>query len=73
MIDNQHLHALELHLSNERTRLAGSKTASESRYRQVLVAQLEKEIADERKFLGISEPMPINQIDDDELLNELFQ
>lgn len=71
MIDKSHLHALELRLSNERARLANSTTENESKWRQILVAGIEKEIAGEKKFLGISEST--NEITDDELLNELFR
>ena len=68
MIDFSHLDALELHLSNERIRLNKANSQKESNMRRVFVAQLEKEIAQERKFLGLPEP---DHVSDDELLAEL--
>ena len=55
MIDYSHLDALNLHLSNERVRFANAKTDKERERRKVWVAGLAKEIAAERKFLGLSE------------------
>ena len=53
MIDLSHLHALEYRLSNERVRLAEAKTKKEIEMRKVWVAGIEKEIENEKKFLGI--------------------
>lgn len=71
MGNESHLLALDLRLSNERIRLASSKTARESAYRKISVAQIEKEIAGEKKFLNI--PESINAIIDDDLLLEILQ
>ena len=57
-----HLHALELRLSNERNRLNNAKTENERNLRNVWVKQIEKEIANEIKF---------DQITIDDLANEL--
>ena len=61
--------ALELRLSHERERLAKAKTERERQIRQVWVSGIEKEIASERKFLGLTDDLP--QVSDDELLAEL--
>ena len=47
-----HLNALNLRLSHERVRLANAKTEGERAMRTVWVAQIEKEIAGEEKFLA---------------------
>ncbi len=67
-----HLSALELRLSHERSRLAKAKTAAETAMRSVWVAQIEKEIAAELEFLGQVETALANEnLTDDELLAEL--
>lgn len=63
-----HLHALNLNLSNERIRLSNAKTDGEIELRSIWIAQLEKEIAEEEKLLGLKQP----DISDDDLLSELF-
>jgi hypothetical protein len=68
--DRSHLNALELRLSNERGRLAAAKTEHEKKARGVWVAQAEKEIAAEKKFLGISDK-PQSEQSDEELLGDL--
>lgn len=69
MIDYTHLDALNLNLSNERIRLGNAKTQQERELRTVWVAQLEKEIAAERGFLGVTDAP---EVSDDDLLNELL-
>jgi hypothetical protein len=69
MIDTSHLSALEVNLSNERNRLQAAKTDKEKQIRQVWVNQIQKEIAEEIKFLQIN-PVSL-EISDDDLLNEL--
>jgi len=64
-----HLHALELHLSNERVRLAQASSAQEREIRSVWVTQLEREIEGEKQFLGITGTLPA--LSDDEILREL--
>ena len=49
----EHLHVLELRLSNERLRLAKAKTISEINYRTVLVDQMNKELSHEKEFIGL--------------------
>ena len=63
-----HLHALNLNLSNERIRLSNAKTDGEIELRSIWIAQLEKEIAEEERFL---EPNHLD-ISDDDLLSELL-
>jgi hypothetical protein len=53
MSDYTHLEALWIRLSHERDRLAREKTESGKVIRRVWVQQIEREIADEEKFLGI--------------------
>lgn len=67
---NTHLNYLELQLSNERSRLAGSKSDGERELRQVWVSQLEREIAKEIEFIG-GNPRDLTDMGDDELLAEL--
>ena len=63
-----HIDALNLALSHERTRLDDAKTDAERAMRSVWVAQLTREVAAEEKFLGIaSEPA----LTDDELMAAL--
>lgn len=61
-----HMDALRIRLANERGYLARAKTGEERALRRIWIAQLEKEIAAEAKFV-------INDISDDELLAELTQ
>lgn len=63
-----HLDALELRLSNERLRLSAATSTQEKEMRTVWVAQIEKEIAAEYKFLGIAPPADMT---DEEILAEL--
>lgn len=70
MNNYSHLDALNLNLSNERTRLTNAKSSQEKELRTVWVNQLEKEIAAERKFLGIADST-IESISDEELFKEL--
>ena len=71
MTDFSHLDALQLRLSHERGYLAKAKTENEKALRKVWIAQIEKEIASEYKFLGIA-PLALDDIlSDDELLAEL--
>ncbi len=70
MVDLTHLNALELNLSHERVRLANAKTNSEHALRTVWVSQLEKEIAGEYRFLGLT-PEPACELTLDEILAEL--
>lgn len=60
-----HLDALQYRLSNERMALAAAKTEGEKQLRAVWVAQLEREIASEQKFMAGAD------LSDDELLSEL--
>jgi hypothetical protein len=71
-IDLSHLHALEFRLSNERVRLVEAKTKKEIEMRTAWVAGIEKEIENEKKFLGIDGIEEMNEISDDDLLGELF-
>ncbi len=64
-----HLDALNLSLSHERSRLANAPTEAERRLRAVWVAQLEREVAAEQKFIGECAPAP--DMTDAELLREL--
>ena len=68
MSDTTHLTALHRNLANERARFAVA-TGAEREMRAVWVAQLEKEVAGELAFLGLSSD-PIT-MSDDELLMEL--
>lgn len=67
MTDLSHLNALELNLSHERVRLSQATAAQDIALRKVWVAQLEREIADERRFLGI-----VSTDDADLSIDDLF-
>jgi len=65
-----HLKALQVRLSNTKSRLAYTNTPSSRAYYAQQVAMCEKEIAGEYKFLGI-DPPALEEVSDDELLEEL--
>jgi hypothetical protein len=67
-----HLNALQVRLSHERDYLAKAKTQKEIELRTVWIAQIEKEIANEYKFLGL-EPAAEIEMSDDELLAALSE
>jgi len=64
-----HLHALEDRLAREKTRLQRATTDAERQFRAKQITACEKEIAGERKFLGLDEIT----LSDDELLAALAQ
>lgn len=64
-----HLETLRLHLSNEKSRLSNATHKAEIAMRQIWISQLEKEIAGELKFLGISDDLP--ELSDDEIFKSL--
>lgn len=65
-----HLNAIRLRRSHELSRLAHATSINECQLRAVWISQIDKEIADELKFLGIHEE-PGEEMTDDELLAEL--
>lgn len=67
MMDTTHLNALRNRLSNERVRLANAKTESERALRRVWISQIEKEIGEEKVFIGDDADMT-----DEELLTALM-
>jgi hypothetical protein len=69
MTNFSHLDACELRLSHERVRLANARTASERAIREVWVAQCEREIAGERRRLGLDDDAA--PMSDDDLLAAL--
>ena len=71
MTDISHLNALEIRLSHERDYLARAKTAQERELRAVWIAQVEKEIATERAFLGLPAEVSPADMSDDDLLAAL--
>jgi hypothetical protein len=72
MTDFSHLDALQVRLSHERDYLAKAKTQKEIELRTVWIAQIQKEIANEYKFLGI-DPATEIEMTDDELLAALTE
>lgn len=69
-IGPSHLDALNLRLSHERGYLASARTPREQEMRRVWIIQIEREIAQEMKFLDI-EAAPQCDLSDDELLDAL--
>ncbi len=73
MRDHTHLDALGVRLSHERSRLAREKTEDGKTMRHMWVQQIEREIAQEKKFLCI-EPISCDaDMTDDELLAALTE
>lgn len=70
MTDFSHLDALELGLSHERARFNAATKPGERALRAVWVSGLEREVAAERKFLGL-DATPASPMSDDDLLAEL--
>lgn len=71
MTDTSHLNALENNLFNEEQRLAAANTKNEIKLRKVFVAQLEREIESEKKFLGFEADDSSENLSVDELLEAL--
>jgi hypothetical protein len=63
---NEHLVALETRLSHERARFA----ADGNPIRKVWIVQIEKEIAEEKRLLGLN---ALSDMTDDELLDALSE
>ncbi len=70
-MDVSHLIALQDGMAHERERLVNAKSEQERAARYVWVAGYEREIAAEKKFLGL-EDTTFDAISDDELLAELM-
>ena len=58
MTDFSHLDALQARLRSERASLKAATKSNEIEIRTVWVAQIEREIADEYRFLGIDPTVP---------------
>jgi len=74
MVDTSHLVTLHERLWHEKGRLNAAKDPKEIEMRKVWVVQVEREIAEERKFLGLSPEEQVEGMEplsDDELLREL--
>lgn len=71
MTDTTHLVSLQARLSSEKTRLASAKNDSEREARAAWVAQLEREIDGELRFLGMS-AVKADDMSDDDLLADLM-
>lgn len=72
MCQTSHLESLYVRLSNEQSRLDLEKSDQGRVIRKVWVSQIQKEIEQEEKFLGISEEKNKTGISDDELLRDLL-
>ncbi len=64
-MNTSHLDALNLRLSHERVHLSNAKTDNERQMRRVWIAQIEKEIESEKKFLNMSERNDTHMSDED--------
>lgn len=72
MVDRTHLSALRVRLSHEKARLGAATRETERELRRAWIAQIEREIEGEKRFLGIEETeSPDFDLSDDELLREL--
>jgi hypothetical protein len=65
-----HLDAIQLRLSNTKRRAASCKPHQVLHW-AIEISQIEKELAGEYKFLGITAPAPC-ELSDDQLLAELL-
>jgi hypothetical protein len=72
MTDLSHLNALETRLANERDYLARASAPKEIAIRTVWIAQIQKEIASEKDFLGFGAADGEVELTDAELLAELI-
>ena len=70
MTDYSHLHALELHLSNDHARLAVARSDKDRAFRDRCIAGWEREIVAERRFLGLPDAVDCD-LTDDELMAAL--
>ena len=70
-MDFSHLDALNIRRSHERNYIAVAKTDREIALRRVWLVQIEKEIADEEAFLGLTPGADLPEMTDDELLAAL--
>ena len=69
-MDLSHYDAIRTRLAHEQARLNSAITAREIKYRTVLVAQIQRELTEEEKLIGIGSVPDVN-LSDDELLAEL--
>jgi spore coat protein CotF len=73
MTDTTHLVALTTRLYNERRALAAATKTQEIELRKVWVAQIEREINGEERFLGMTvTDWTAPEVSDDELMAELM-
>lgn len=75
MYDTSHYTALYTNLSNEKQRLQAATSEGEKALRSAWVGQLERELAAEVVFLkskGVNVYSVDIELNDDDLLNELF-
>lgn len=71
MSDTSHLVALLDNLSSQKVRLEAATTQHEKDFRIFMIAQLQKEVDSEYKFLGMTSSFDLGEINDDDLLDEL--
>lgn len=72
MTDFSHMDAIIQRLARETARLNAATNENERAFRQLQISQNKKELASEKKFLGISElTLEETTMSDDELLAEV--
>lgn len=71
-MDTTHLLALNVRLSHEFSKRSAATSESEKKLRTVWIKQIEKEIKDERKLLGLKEETDLSELSDDELIDYLI-
>lgn len=72
-MDTSHLTALHNQLVRAKDRLAKEKAEAGRQLRRVWIAQIEKEIENEYKFLGVQSSSALPEMSDDDLMNELMK
>lgn len=75
---HSHMHALQDRLFREKQRMNNAKTNKDREFRKVQVAQVEKEIAQEKKFLEkkgtpYKQDEDVSNMSDEDILNELLK
>jgi hypothetical protein len=71
-MDITHLTALQTRLAHETARYVAETSPAKTSLRAVWIRQIEKEIAAEKRRLGLTEPEFICNLTDDDLLAELL-
>ena len=70
-MDTSHLVAIYERLERERARLKAATTSRDAEFRACQIAQAEKELEAEYRFLGMTPTAELPEVSDDEIFREL--